>query len=217
MFAGLGVVAHPAGAVTTFAVGTDHATCNTLTGTIKFTQHLKNSGPTTGAQTTTAALKLAGCFDDDNSNVHMFKGATTAKLIGNNGWNCAGLLGPTNTSGASDLLWTPAAGQKFTPTITVGTLQKQGTHVTFSQVSGGTFTVPAANAPWNASYGFFAIGTAYGTTPLSSTGEFRGSDNGATSWFAGTTAQDLGYILTTCGTTAGVALLNFGIGAVHGG
>ncbi|MDQ1466390.1 MAG: hypothetical protein QOH10_805 [Actinomycetota bacterium] len=217
MFAGVGLMATTsAGAVVTFNVAADHATCNTLSGTIKFTSHLKNSGPTTGAQTTTAALALAGCFDDNNSNVHMFKGATTAKLTSNGGWNCAGLLGPTTDNGSSDLVWTPGAGQAFTPKITVGTVQKSATHVTFTQVSGGTFSVPTANNPWNAAYGFFSIGAAYGTAPLNSTGEFIGADNGATSWFAGTTQQDIGYILTTCGTTAGIATLNFGIGAVHG-
>jgi len=218
MLAGFALVAaSPAGAVTTFAVGNDHATCNTLSGTIKFTSHLKNSGPTTGNQTTTATLALAGCFDDDKGTVKMFKGTTKAVLHSTNGWNCAGLLGPTNSNGTSDIVWVPAAGQAFTPKITVGTVQKMASHVSFSQVSGGTFTVPAANNPWNASYGFFAIGAAYATAPLAVTGEFTGGDGGATSWFAGTTQQDIGNILTTCGSTAGVATLNFGIGAVHGG
>jgi hypothetical protein len=218
MLAGFGFLSSsPAGAVVSFAVGNDHATCNTLSGTIKFTSHLKNSGPTTGANTITATLAIAGCFDDDNSNVHMFKGATTAKLITNTGWNCTGLLGPSNVSGSSQIVWTPAAGQAFTPTTTVGTVQKPATNVKFTQVSGGAFSVPPANAPWNAAYGYFSIGTAYGTAPLSSTVDFTGGDGGATSWFAGTTQQDVANILTTCGTTAGIATLTFGIGAVHGG
>ncbi|MDQ1467034.1 MAG: hypothetical protein QOH10_1449 [Actinomycetota bacterium] len=214
--AGFGLIgASQAGAVTTYAVGNDHATCNTLGGTIKFTSHLKNSGPTTGANTIKVALTLTGCFDDDKSAVKMFKGAAAVSLGTTNGWNCAGLLGPSSVSGATDLVWTAAAGQAFSPKITVGTVQKTASHVTFTQVSGGTFSVPPANAPWNAAYGFFAIGPNYGTAPLGISGDFTGGDSGSTGWFAGTTQQDIGYILTTCGTTAGVATLNFGIGAVH--
>src|SRR5438046_2429531 len=90
--AGFGLIgASQAGAVTTFNVGNDHATCNTLAGTIKFTSHLKNSGPTTGNNTITVALTLTGCFDDDNGNVKMFKGASSVKLGTTNGWSCAGL------------------------------------------------------------------------------------------------------------------------------
>jgi len=218
MFAGIALIGStPAGAVTTYAVGNDHATCNTLSGTIKFTSHLKNSGPTTGNQTTTATLALAGCFDDDKSGVKMFKGTTKAVLHSTNGWNCAGLLGPTNSNGTSDIIWVPAAGQAFSPKITVGTVQKMASHVTFTQVAGGTFSVPVANNPWNAAYGYFSIGAAYGTNALNVSGEFTGGDGGITSWFAGTTQQDVGYILTTCGTAGGIATLNFGIGAVHGG
>src|SRR6266480_2804586 len=81
MVAGFGIIgASPAGAVTTYAVGNDHLTCSTLAGTIKFTSHLKNSGATTGVNTITVALTLAGCVDDDKGAVKMFKGASTVKL-----------------------------------------------------------------------------------------------------------------------------------------
>jgi hypothetical protein len=215
ILAGFGFIgAAPVGAVTTFNVANDHATCNTMSGTIKFASHLKNSGPTTGSNTTTVTLALAGCFDDDNSNVKMFKGASTAKLVSNNGWSCSGLLGPNNVTGSSQIVWTPAAGQAFTPTTTVGTVQKPASNVTFTQVAGGVFQVPPGNAPWNATYGYFTIGPQYGTTPLQVSVDFTGGNGGATAWFAGTTQQDVGYILTTCGTTAGIATLTLGIGAV---
>jgi hypothetical protein len=215
--AGYGLIGvHAAGAVTTFNVANDHATCNTMSGTIKFATHIKNSGPTTGNNTTNVVLALAGCFDDDNNNVKMFKGANTTALHTSNGSNCSGLLGPVNVTASSQIVWTPAAGQAFTPKTTVGTVQKSASNTTFTQISGGVFSVPAANSPWNATYGYFTIGAQYGTAPITVTVDFTGGNSGATAWFAGTTQQDLGYILATCGTTAGVATLNFGIGAVGG-
>jgi len=220
MCAGIALIGMaPAGAVTTYAVGNDHATCNTLSGTIAFATAIQNNGPTTGNNTITATLALAGCFDDDKSAVKMFKGTTKALLHTTNGHNCSGLLGPSNVSGSSDIIWVPGAAQAFSPKITVGTVQKMASHVGFTQVAGGAFSVPAANNPWNAAYGYFSIGTAYGTTPLSVNGEFTGGDSGATSWFAGTTQEDITNILTMCSVPSpkGIKLLHFGIGAVHGG
>ena len=40
---------------------------------------------------------------------------------------------------------------------------------------------------------------------------------GATGWFNGTTQQDLGNILGSCGSAVGLKTVAFGIGAVHGG
>jgi hypothetical protein len=218
MVASLGVVAaSPAGAVVTFNVANDHVTCNTLTGTITFATALKNSGTTTGANTITVKGTVGGCTDSDNSSVKMFKGALATTISSNNGTNCSGLLGPTNITGSARITWTPAAGQKFTPTVTVGSAQKPVSDITFSQVSGGVFTVPSSESPWNASYGKFSIGAAFGTAPLGVTSDFTGGDTGATSWFSGTTQQDLGNILTSCSLATGLKTVTFGIGAVHGG
>jgi hypothetical protein len=210
MFAGLGLVStSSAGAIVTFNVANDHVTCNTLSGTIKFATHLKNSGPTTGSQTTTVTAALAGCVDDDNASVKMFKGAITASLASTGGSNCASLLGLSSQSASSPIVWTPGAGQGFIPKTTVGTVQKAATNVSFTQVRGGIDTV--AQSAWNTSYGLFAIGSSVGTNPLAATVDFAGSDG----WFAGSTQQDIGNILTACGSTAGLAALNFGNGAVH--
>jgi hypothetical protein len=217
MFAGLGLVGSTsAGATTSFNVANDKVTCNTLTGTIAFATGLKNSGPTTGANTIKVVGTVAGCTDDSNSNVKMFSGTLASTISSNNGHNCTGLLGPTNISGTARITWKPASGQVFTPTVTVGSAQKPVSDISFAQVSGGTFSVPASESPWSAIYGKFAIGTAYGTTPLASTTDFTGGDGGATGWFDGTTQQDLGDILNLCATT-GLTKASFGIGAVHGG
>ena len=207
----------PAHAVTIYAVGNDHVTCNTLSGTITFATALKNSGPTTGANTITVKGAVAGCTDSDKGAVKMFSGTIASTITTNNGTNCTGLLGPSNVSGTARITWTPAAGQKFTPTVLVGTAQKPVSDIGFSQISGGLFTVPASENPWNASYGAFKLGAAYGVTPLSTSVDFTGGDGGVTGWFDGTTQQDIGNILNSCGSLAGLKTVSFGIGAVHGG
>ena len=201
---------------TTFNVANDKAQCNTLTGTITFATALKSSGPTTGANTITVKGTVAGCTDSTNSNVHMFAGTLGTTIHSTNGTNCTGLLGPSNISGSAQLVWKPATGQAFTPTTTVGTAQKPASNVSFSQVSGGTFSVPASESPWSAAYGKFSIGAAFGTLPLSTTVDFTGGDGGASGWFDGTTQQDLGDILNLCGGK-GIKTVTFGIGAVAGG
>lgn len=207
----------PAGAVTTINVANDHATCNTLTGTITFATALKNGGPTTGANTITVKGTVGGCTDSDNNTVKMFKGTLASTIQTSNGSSCGGLLGPTNTTGSARITWIPGAGQKFTPTVLVGTVQKPVSDITFSQISGGLFTVPAGENPWNASYGKFSLGVAYGVAPLSTTVDFTGGDGGATGWFDGVTQQDIGSILNSCGSVAGLKTVTFGIGAVHVG
>lgn len=213
----LSISAAPAGAVVIFSVGNDHVTCNTLSGTITFATALKNSNPSTGTNTITVKGALGGCTDSDKSTVKMFKGTIASTITTNNGTNCAGLLGPSNVSGTARITWTPGAGQAFTPTVTVGTVQKPVTDISFSQISAGVFSVPASENPWNASYGKFQLGAPYGVAPISATTDFTGGDGGATSWFEGTTQQDLGLILGSCAATTGLKTVNFGIGAVHGG
>lgn len=215
--AGALAIAAPAGATDTIDVSNDHVTCNTLSGKITFATGLTNGGPSTGSNTITVKGKVSGCTDSDNSNVKLFKGAIASTITTNNGSNCAGLLGPSNVSGTARITWTPGAGQKFTPTVTVGSAQKPVTDISFSQISAGLFTVPSSENPWNASYGKFQLGAPYGVAPISATSDFTGGDGGITSWFEGTTQEDLGLILGLCGGTAGLKTVNFGIGAVHGG
>ena len=217
MTAGFTLMTAPAShaVVTTYAVGSDHVTCNTLSGTITFATALKNSGPTTGANTITIKGKVAGCTDSDKPAVKMFAGTLASTVTTNNGSACTGLLGPSNVTGTARITWTPAVGQAFTPTA--GSPAKPVSDIGFSQISGGAFAVPAGENPWNAAYGQFKLGAAYGILPLSTTTDFTGGDGGATGWFNGTTQEDIGNILNSCGATAGLKTINFGIGAVHGG
>lgn len=204
---------------TTFNVADDHVTCNTTAGSIGFAPPLTSRGPTTGALTTKMTMTLAGCSDTDNGSINMFTGKTTMTLSSNIGTNCAGLLGLVDEDGESQIVWTPAAGQAFTPTTPVGTAQKPATNVHFNQLSGGLFSV-TGQGPWTATYGSFSMGTAYGTTAPSSVLDFTGRDGaggGAEGWLAAVTNEDLGNILNQCTSLAGLKLLHFGIGATHWG
>src|SRR6476469_7441204 len=147
MFVGLGVIgAIPAGALTTYNVANDHGTCNTLTGTIAFATGLTNNGPSTGANKITVKGTVGGCTDDDRGAVKVFGGTIASTINTNNGTNCTGLLGPTNITGTAQIVWKPGKGDAFTPTTTVGTAQKPATNISFSQVVGGTFSVPASES-----------------------------------------------------------------------
>jgi hypothetical protein len=215
---GFAITDAPANAATvTFNVANDHATCNTLSGTVTFATALKNSGPTTGTNTITIKAAVAGCTDTDKSTVKMFKGTIAATLTTNNGSNCTGLLGPSAITASAQIVWTPGSGQKFTPTVAVGTVQKPVSNLSFTQVNGGTFAMPASEAPDTASYGKFQLGAAYGVAPISGTVDFTGGDGGATGWFEGLTQQDALAIFAACGTAAGEKTISFGIGAVHAG
>lgn len=219
MLAG-GVVglAAPAGATTTtINVANDHAVCNTVNGTITFGTALKLSGPTTGSNSVKLVVKLAGCTDTDNGTVKMFTGSFTTTVTTSNGSNCTGLSGVSSLPATPQILWKPATGQAFTPTALVGTAQKPVSNVTDSQSKGGTFTVPAADAPWASSYGLFQVGSAFGTTATSGTVDFTGGDGGAAGWFSGTTNADTGALLGACVSSAGLKTLTFGIGALAAG
>ena len=222
MVAGLGVaVAAPAGAVTSFAVGNDHVVCKTLSGTITFATALKISGPTTGANTITVKAAVAGCTDTDKPAVKVFSGTIASTLTTNGGSACAGISGPsTSTSGNNTTTWTPAVGQAFTPTFLVGTAQKPQSFTTVTQTNGAQFVVAAtqgtaAQGPWaGTTYGEFQLGTPFGLTAGTTTGDFTGGDAGATGWFEGTTQQDIGNIVNSCFSTAGLKTVSFGLGAL---
>ena len=204
---------------TTFDVANDHVTCNTTSGSIAFAPPLTATGTTTGALTTKMTMVLAGCSDTDNGSVNMFTGKTTMTLSSNIGTNCAGLLGLIDEDGESQIVWTPAAGQAFTPKTPVGTAQKAATNVHFNQLSGGLFSV-TGEGPWAATYGSFSMGTAYSTAAPSSVLDFTGRDGaggGSEGWLAATTSEDIGNILAQCTGTAGLKLLHFGNGSTHWG
>lgn len=221
-FAAPAMAAHPAASVTVNVLN-DHATCDTLIGTVSFATKLTLTGPTTGANTTTVKLAASGCNDDDHDytqgGLGPFSNAITGTLTTNGGASCTGLLGPGSATGVTQAIWKNPKGFLFTPTTLVGTAQKPVSNITISQDQGGTFAVSGTGGPWDGSgYGFFSIGTAYGTTAPSQTGGanlFKGTDSGSSGWFAGTTNQGTGALLAGC--VKGLSKITFGIGALHVG
>ncbi len=205
LIGGLGVVASTASSAgtTTIDVTHDHVTCGTLGGKIGFSTPLTLTGPTSGSNNITVVAAVEGCSDDDNSNVGVFSGKIKATLTSNSGSSCVALLGPSTISGSATVTWKAAKGQKFSaPSSTIS----------FTQVNGGTFATGTGS--WSSTYGLFSIGSSYGTAPLTTSGDFAGTDGGVSGWFAGTTQEDVNWLGALCGG-AGIKKLNFGNGGVH--
>jgi len=114
-----------AAAVTTYNVSGDSAHCATADAKITFGTKLKSGG------SSATTLKLAGhadsCLDASNALVKRFKGTATgtgsAATNDCASWFGGGLL-DTALTGTARMVWTPATGQKFSPTVLVGTAQK---------------------------------------------------------------------------------------------
>jgi hypothetical protein len=218
-------MAAPAGATAPppFDVTNAVATCNTVTGSLKFSTPLTLTGPTTGNETVTVKAKLLGCTSptvvDDTDSALVFAGAASATLVSTGGTGCLGLEGAGTASGTFTTKWTAPKGRKFTPTETVG--GKLGTYSqsTISGDQGGTFTVDASQAPFAGSYGQFLIGNDYGTTPISDTvvgDAFKGTGahNGHNSWINAIGNLDIVQELNLC-VGAGIKSLTVGIGGAE--
>jgi hypothetical protein len=233
MVGGMAFAAAPAGAAkahplpsTTVNVLTDHVTCDTLIGTISFGTKLTLTGPTTGPNTTTVKATVSGCTDDDHNgtvgqvplNYGVFSGTLGGVLTTTGGSSCVGLLGPGSATGVTTNTWKNPTGYILNP-LDPTNANKPTSKISISQDQGGTFVVDQSAGPWDGTgYGFFSIGTAYGTTAPSQTGAnnlFKGSDSGGSGWFAGTTNQGVGALLAGCGK--GISKITFGIGSLHEG
>jgi hypothetical protein len=226
----LAAIAAPAGAAAPppINVANSTVTCNTITGTLKFSVPLTLTGPTTGAQTVTVKAKLAGCTSPDvtaavqavdPNGATVFGGTTSGTLTSNGGSGCLGLAGPGTAAGTLVTKWTPPKKSKFIPVETVA--GKSGTYsqsaITGDQ--GNTFTIDASQAPYAGSYGQFTVGQDYGTSPISDTGAndaFKGpgAHNGHNSWLNVIGNLDVVQELNLC-TGAGIKSLTVGIGGAE--
>ena len=186
------VVAHAAGTVD---ASNSTITCNTLT---KAVIQPKPTLVTGGALPATVKIKgaLSGCTTNAPG-VTSITGTFSGTLTG--GVNdCASLVGPTTNTGTITIKW-KASPALITPVSTV-------------TINSGS-AVGGLHALGSASYGQFQLGNPPGAA-LSVTGSFTGGDGGATSTATVVTTQDVGEILTLCGTPKGVKVLNIGIGTI---
>ena len=165
-------------------------TCNTLVGTATSHPPLVIGG-TASPRTTTARASIAGCTVTGPSPVTIVSGKVTGKVTAATN-ECVTLSEPLD--GTLTIKW---KADPSTPILHRSTTM-QITDVTF-----GGFV-----APWGTSYGEFSLGVA------GVTGAFTGGDNGAQSTNVTITNQDIGQILTECGSPHGLKTLYLGLGTM---
>jgi len=164
-------------------------TCNTMVGIASSKPPLLIGG--TAPTTMKVRTFLSGCAVTGPGSVSILSG----KISGN----------VTATSNECITLYQPLAG-----TLTIKWKASEATPIvpksTTMEIKDVTFS--GYQAPWGTSYGLFSLGVS------SVTGAFTGGDNGATSSNVAVTSQDLGEIISQCGSPAGLKTLNVGLGTI---
>ncbi len=198
-------------------VDTTHhtVTCDTFFGTIKASPPLTLAG--SGPGTITVKGTLDGCHDDTVGDYNASSNPGGVSLAASKvsgtlnvaSSSCTGLAGlSAGTSGTLTTGWKTVAG---TPKLTASTSTLQ-----VNQTNGAFTTVGTGSGNFSSSYGEFQIGTASsygGTLAPSVTGDFQGSDGGASSTTDVVTSQSVGALLAACGP--GLKTLNLGVGIAH--
>ncbi|MGD0394014.1 MAG: hypothetical protein ABSC41_15390 [Acidimicrobiales bacterium] len=158
----------------------DTIKCTKLTGTVKFSPKLTDTGYTSGATTTTVNVKLSGCTAAGSFKTKVSGGTVTGTIKGAAGTSsspsgkCAALTGSNTDAGKLTTKWTATPADA--PSV-----------LTVKSVAGGT----------KSSHGTFTIpGTAKGTA----TGSFLGSNKGASDKTVAQTTETLTQILASCAT-----------------
>jgi hypothetical protein len=228
--AGMAAIASPAGATAPPPIDVSNAvaTCNTVTGTLKFSTPLNLSNPSTGNETVTVKTKLAGCTSPtvtsavqaiDPLGATIFGGSASGVLVSTGGTNCLGLAGAGTASGVLTTKWTPPKKSKFIPAETVAGHLGTYSQSTVSGDQGNQFTIDSSQLPYAGTYGQFTVGQDYGTTPISDTGandafKGTGAHNGHNSWLNVIGNLDVVNELNLC-TGAGIKSLTVGIGGAE--
>ena len=178
----------------------DTVHCDTVTkGVIKLAPPLKNGG-TLGAVIKIGGT-LGGCVSPSNPSLVFPEGKSKFKGVLNSATNdCAGLAGPSTTSGTLTFTWGVASP---------GVTQKVSTVTIPSGGSVGSFTAIGSGA-----YGVFGLGAPQGGAALSVTGGFTGGDGGAGSSGYVITTQSVASILSYCASLTGLKAINIGVSQI---
>ena len=193
-------------------------TCDTFFGSIKASPALTLAG--SGPGTITVKGTLAGCTDDtvgvydatSNPGGVSLAPSKVSGTLNIASSSCTGLAGlSAGTSGTLTTSWKVNSG---TPKLTA-----PSSTLTVNQTNGAFTTVGTGSGNFGANqYGEFQIGTpsSYGGTLAPSvTGNFHGTDGGASSTTEVITSQSVGSLLAACGSAAGLKTLNLGVGIAH--
>lgn len=105
-----------AGATTTGAAAKDSIVCKDITGTLKFSRALNNTGYTSGTIVTTVTAYVTGCTTAGPYHVSVTRGTVTGTLTGATGTvasptgKCTGLLGSAKEVGTLTTTWSATPG-----------------------------------------------------------------------------------------------------------
>jgi hypothetical protein len=175
---------------TTVNVAHDNVTCADVSGTVTFSPPLTLAGTTDHSQTTTVSASLKKCVVSGANAATITKAAVSGTIDdASTTGSCTGLSGATAVTG--DLTTTWSSKDILQPGDTSTT--------TFNQDVGGTYT------KGKNSYGLFEIPGAGGTIGV--TGDFTGSNGGATSSIEAQTKDTEAQIVTACESPGGLSSL----------
>ncbi len=158
--------------------GTDTITCTKLTGTVKFSPKLTDTGYTSGATTTTVTATVSGCSAKGSFTTKVTSGTVTGTIKGAAGTKaspsgkCAALTGSNTDAGTLTTKWTATPADA--PSVLVVKSVAGGT-----KSSHGTFTIP-------------------GKTVGSASGSFLGANSGKSDKTVAQTTDTLTQILASC-------------------
>jgi len=164
-------------------------TCTSVTGQAKFAPSLVLAGPFKPAENTNIKLALSGCTVTGAPSVTI-SGGKGAGVLHSNSNSAAALLGPVVVTGQINIKWT--SNVKLT--------SKQSS-VNVTLVNGGV------SAP------YASLSVAAGKASV--TGDFAGSDGGATSTLYAETTQPVAAITTSASSSKGLKSINLGTDGTH--
>jgi hypothetical protein len=179
-----------ASAKTTVNVANDSVTCADVSGTVTFSPPLTLSGTTDHSQTTTVTASLKKCTVTGANPAKITKATVSGTIVDpSTTGSCTGLAGASTVSGSLTTTW--SSKDILTPGDTSTT--------TFNQDVGSTYT------KGKNSYGLFEIPGAGGIIGVS--GDFTGSNGGATSSIEAQTKDTDAEIATQCEAPGGLSSL----------
>jgi hypothetical protein len=180
-------------------VANNTVTCDSVTGSVKFSPSLSMTGSTTTPTTISFNTKIGGCVTN-NAGVTFAAGQYSTKGIVNlTGNNCTALLGADAVTTGTPLttVWKVAPG--------TAKLLQASSAFSMSSIVGGIFS---PGGSWGASgYGDFQS-----TSGMSVNGAFTGGDSGHSSHLEMTTGQSIATLLGACTATSGLKQFTIGFG-----
>ena len=189
----LGIIAATGGvasAKTTVNVANDSVTCADVSGTVTFSPPLTLSGGATHSQTTTVSASLKKCGVTGPNAAKVTGGTVSGTIVDpSTTGSCTGLSGASVVTGSLSTTW------KSKDILQPGSTST----TTFNQDVGSTYT------KGKNSYGLFEIPGAGGTIGVS--GDFTGSNGGATSSIEAQTKDTDAQIVTQCESPGGLSTL----------